>query len=252
MAYVVIPMHPEGMPSDTAIQEMLFWQRNTMHMMYSRIAQALHRYGIKGHPTRYLMFFCLGKREAPDAIPPNLEQPWFWTQAAKLFKSRRFMIYVHSKLMIIDDSYLITGSANINQRSLDGDRDSELAVGLFQPSHVMNTQSEQCPQGEIFKFRMALFREHLHCMDPTFVVPYSEKCVAKVRELALKNWEDYVSVDGQPSGHLLAYPIDVSVTLDEDIPVVHLIAKTKRRTFPDTNAKILGNPARSIPNKLTT
>eukprot|EP00094_Tigriopus_californicus_P007112 TCALIF_06847-PA protein Name:"Similar to PLD1 Phospholipase D alpha 1 (Oryza sativa subsp. japonica)" AED:0.00 eAED:0.00 QI:0/0.87/0.66/0.88/1/1/9/545/745 len=252
VAYVVIPMHPEGMPGDTAIQEMLFWQRNTMHMMYSRIAQALHRYDVKGHPTEYLMFFCLGKRETPDAIPAHVEPPWFWTQAAKLFKSRRFMIYVHSKLMVIDDSYLITGSANINQRSLDGDRDSELAVGLFQPAHVTSTQSEQCPQGEIFKFRMALFREHLHCMDPTFVVPHSEKCVAKVQELALRNWDDYVSLDGQPAGHLLAYPIDVSVTLDEDIPVVNLIAKTKRRTFPDTNAKILGNPARSIPNKLTT
>ena len=36
----------------------------------------------------------------------------------------RSMIYVHSKLMIVDDEYLLTGSANINQRSLDGDRDS--------------------------------------------------------------------------------------------------------------------------------
>jgi phosphatidylserine/phosphatidylglycerophosphate/cardiolipin synthase-like enzyme len=34
------------------------------------------------------------------------------------------MIYVHSKLLIVDDEYLLTGSANINQRSLDGDRDS--------------------------------------------------------------------------------------------------------------------------------
>ena len=34
--YIVIPMHPEGIPSDSAIQEMLFWQRNTMQMMYTR------------------------------------------------------------------------------------------------------------------------------------------------------------------------------------------------------------------------
>ena len=34
------------------------------------------------------------------------------------------MIYVHSKLLIVDDEYLLVGSANINQRSLDGDRDS--------------------------------------------------------------------------------------------------------------------------------
>ena len=39
--YIVIPMHPEGVPSDNAIQEMLFWQHHTMQMMYSRIAQAI-------------------------------------------------------------------------------------------------------------------------------------------------------------------------------------------------------------------
>ena len=37
-------------------------------------------------------------------------------------------IYVHSKVMIVDDMYAIIGSANINDRSLLGGRDSELAV----------------------------------------------------------------------------------------------------------------------------
>lgn len=36
VVYIVIPMHPEGIPTDNAIQEMLFWQRHTMHMMYTR------------------------------------------------------------------------------------------------------------------------------------------------------------------------------------------------------------------------
>jgi phospholipase D1/2 len=34
------------------------------------------------------------------------------------------LIYVHSKLMIVDDSKLLIGSANINDRSLLGSRDS--------------------------------------------------------------------------------------------------------------------------------
>lgn len=34
------------------------------------------------------------------------------------------IIYVHSKLMIVDDKRAIIGSANINDRSLLGDRDS--------------------------------------------------------------------------------------------------------------------------------
>jgi phospholipase D1/2 len=37
-------------------------------------------------------------------------------------------IYVHSKLMIVDDEKCIIGSANINDRSLTGERDSEVAV----------------------------------------------------------------------------------------------------------------------------
>jgi phospholipase D1/2 len=38
------------------------------------------------------------------------------------------MIYIHSKLMIVDDLSVIIGSANINDRSMMGNRDSELAV----------------------------------------------------------------------------------------------------------------------------
>jgi len=38
------------------------------------------------------------------------------------------MIYIHSKLMIVDDKSVLIGSANINDRSLQGTRDSELAI----------------------------------------------------------------------------------------------------------------------------
>lgn len=38
------------------------------------------------------------------------------------------LIYIHSKLMIVDDLYVLMGSANINDRSMIGDRDSEFAV----------------------------------------------------------------------------------------------------------------------------
>jgi phospholipase D1/2 len=35
---------------------------------------------------------------------------------------------VHSKLMIVDDRFAIMGSANINDRSMCGARDSEIAI----------------------------------------------------------------------------------------------------------------------------
>lgn len=38
------------------------------------------------------------------------------------------VIYVHSKLLIVDDKHTIIGSANFNDRSMEGDRDSEFCL----------------------------------------------------------------------------------------------------------------------------
>lgn len=71
------------------------------------------------------------------------------------------MIYVHSKLMIVDDEYALVGSANINQRSLDGSRDSEIAIGAFQDGYTLgNSPAGPLPKGQVAGFRKALFKEH--------------------------------------------------------------------------------------------
>ena len=122
-------------------------------MMYDRVGQALQAVGDSmSHPTDYLLFLCPGKRENPgehlDRLAPANES------FAKIFRdSLRFPIYVHSKMMLVDDTYIIIGSANINQRSMAGTRDTEIAVGCFQPN-IMN-------QGEVRKFRLSLWAEHL-------------------------------------------------------------------------------------------
>lgn len=41
------------------------------------------------------------------------------------------IVYVHSKLIIVDDRVMLIGSANINDRSLLGTRDSEIGVNLL-------------------------------------------------------------------------------------------------------------------------
>ena len=70
---------------------------------------------------------------------------------SKAYKSRRFMIYVHSKGMIVDDEYVIIGSANINQRSMDGSRDTEIAMGAYQPYHTW-AHHKQAPRGQVSLF----------------------------------------------------------------------------------------------------
>ena len=47
------------------------------------------------------MFFCLGKKERTCDVPSaDLAHPPMASRAAKLRKTRRLMIYVHSKLMV--------------------------------------------------------------------------------------------------------------------------------------------------------
>ena len=46
------------------------------------------------------------------------------------------LIYVHSKLMIIDDEKVLIGSANINDRSMTGSRDSEFALIIEEQNKI--------------------------------------------------------------------------------------------------------------------
>ena len=53
-------------------------------------------------------------------------------------------------LQIVDDDYLVCGSANINQRSLAGERDTEICIGAFQPQHSV---ADGPPRGGVHTFR---------------------------------------------------------------------------------------------------
>lgn len=72
-------------------------------------------------------------------------------------------IYVHSKLLIVDDRLAILGSANINDRSLLGDRDSELAMIIQDgdPVKVPMDGKSQHPVGKsVHKLRVDLWKKH--------------------------------------------------------------------------------------------
>jgi hypothetical protein len=91
----------------------------------------------------------------PEDLPPADAG----TAQRKAVDSRRHMIYVHSKCMIVDDEYIVVGSANINQRSLDGTRDSEIAIGACQNGYVMRSMTDPLPRGQVAGFRKALWKE---------------------------------------------------------------------------------------------
>ena len=142
MCYVVIPMFPEGDPTSAPSQEILHWQHLTMEAMYLRIGEAIKERGLDKKPTDFLMFLCLGKQETLEEVPENLELPADDTPASLARQTLRHPIYVHSKLMIVDDEYILVGTANVNQRSMAGSRDTEVAVAAKQPAHDEDHRGE--------------------------------------------------------------------------------------------------------------
>ncbi|TDL17878.1 phospholipase D, partial [Rickenella mellea] len=73
------------------------------------------------------------------------------------------MVYIHGKVCIVDDRLAIIGSANINERSQRGDRDSELAAVVRDTDMIDGFMA-----GQPFKvgrfahtLRVRLMREHL-------------------------------------------------------------------------------------------
>jgi phospholipase D1/2 len=99
--YVVVPMWPEGMPESGSVQAILDWQKRTMEMMYKDVIQALRAKGIEEDPRNYLTFFCLGNREVKKQgeYEPS-EKPEADSDYCRAQEARRFMIYVHAKMMI--------------------------------------------------------------------------------------------------------------------------------------------------------
>ncbi|KAE8732586.1 Phospholipase D alpha 1 [Hibiscus syriacus] len=243
--YIVIPMWPEGVPDSGPIQAILDWQRRTIEMMYRDIAQALQKKGLNAHPRDYLAFYCLGNRETKktEEYSPK-EKPDPNSDYGRTQQSRRFMIYVHSKMMIVDDEYIIVGSANINERSMAGSRDSEIAMGAFQPHHLATTQPAR---GQIYGLRMALWHEHLGQLHGSFTTPETKKCIMEVNSIAERNWNlyTYETFEEDLPGHLLRYPINVG----EDGSVSSLPGT---ETFPDTKAPVLGSKSNILPPIVTT
>ncbi|XP_058067685.1 phospholipase D alpha 1-like [Magnolia sinica] len=251
--YVVTPMWPEGEPEGDTVQAILHWNRRTMEMMYGIIADAIQDVGLRGkvYPSDYLNFFCLGNRELAregEYVAP--ERPEMGTDYWRAQINRRFLIYVHAKLMIVDDEYVIIGSANLNQRSLDGGRDTEIAHGSYQPWHT--NEAEGRARGLVYGYRMSLWYEHFMSHHPhlmhIFSEPESVKCVKMVKKIAESLWEKYVAdeVVDLP-GHLLPFPGWAWAMEDGSLSEL-----PEDGLFPDTMASVKGKRSDVLPPILTT
>ncbi|GFP95822.1 phospholipase d delta, partial [Phtheirospermum japonicum] len=248
--YIVIPMWPEGRPDKAPIRDILYWQRLTMQMMYKIVGEEIKSTGLdNAHPTDYLNFYCLGNREdycqtSSIGHEANLNiYNCFQDSASSEF--RRFMVYVHSKGMIVDDAYVLLGSANINERSMAGSRDTEIAMGAYQPHHTWPKKKGH-PHGQVYGYRNSLWAEHIGRTEDCFNDPESLECVKFVNAVAEDNWKRYMDDQFIPlQGHILKYPVEVDV----DGNVKSLAGYEK---FPDVDGEVAGRPGHIFPRELTT
>ncbi|KEH43092.1 phospholipase D p2-like protein [Medicago truncatula] len=101
-------------------------------------------------------------------------------------------VYVHSKLMIIDDRVALIGSSNINDRSLLGSRDSEIGVVIEDKEYVESLMNGKPWKAGKFShsLRCSLWSEHLglltgeisKIMDPVADSTYKELWAATAKE----------------------------------------------------------------------
>lgn len=232
---IVLPFHPEGKLTDPGVRFPMFYQRRTLLTgicsLFNRIVPNAF---VEDKPNpesvatvrKYLKLFslcsfCRTVRAGGDRWNSAFEQ-----------------IYVHSKLMIIDDRELIIGSANINDRSLLGSRDVEIAAVIR--GHQSEAGTFDGQRWDVSKLaadlRRKLWAEHLGEPDPkTLADPFASltrmiDCAnVNTKSLAdhfpnfpgnqpdlsyqegmnyLYETEDRSKKDCQVQGHLVWYPIN--------------------------------------------
>ncbi|KAI8990852.1 hypothetical protein BDF20DRAFT_908690 [Mycotypha africana] len=76
-------------------------------------------------------------------------------------------LYIHAKLLIADDRVVIMGSANLNDRSQCGDRDSEIALYVEDQDRISSRMNGEPYQASRFAatLRRQLWKEHLGLLD---------------------------------------------------------------------------------------
>jgi len=105
------------------------------------------------------------------------------------------IIYIHSKLMIVDDKKVIIGSANINDRSMLGERDSEFCV-LIHEKEKRNFIIDGKRTGAAnfaHSFRTNLMAEHigLDVKDELLFDPLNDELWKVLNDTAKNNTEIY-------------------------------------------------------------
>lgn len=154
------------------------------------------------------------------------------------------MFFLLVDCFLVDDLYMLIGSANVNQRSMDGQRDTEIAIGCYQSK----TGENESMYGDIQAYRMSLWYEHTTQAELLFKEPETLGCVRRISSIGDRMWQIYSEEElvDMKGVHLVTYP----VTVTKDGSVGDLAEDGCN--FPDTKTPVKGKRSKLLPSIFTT
>lgn len=178
MVFILLPLLPENPghvfdPSSNIMNLVLHYTYKTISRGENSMFSQLIHAGIT--PSDYIRFYSLRTYDVLNGVPVTE------------------MIYIHSKIMIIDDDIAIIGSANINDRSMVGTRDSEIAI-VIKDSEKISSEMDEDPWvcGKFASgLRQNLFREFLGDQEADVLDPISDRFLELWESTAKKNTDIY-------------------------------------------------------------
>eukprot|EP01038_Epipyxis_sp_PR26KG_P013202 gene13202-17691_t len=181
---IIIPLHPNGDFANSAKSKLV------MHFEY----QTINR-NIKS-------LFQQLKSRAPDIIVEDyitFHSLRNWGVIDGKVVSDQ--VYVHDKVLIVDDRIAIIGSANINDRSMLGNRDSEVALCIedTQQFDVMWAGEPHLVGLFAHSFRLKLMAQHVSDQSIDFSDPFSVQFQDHWLNLSKQNSSNYDAIDGNMS-----------------------------------------------------
>lgn len=203
--FIVLPILPNGDVGETYVEPIRHAQWKTMKWMMSEIEKSTNEFW-----GNHLSFFFYGQWLGLHKDYKLKYDDEKISRAELVSYSGRQTMYIHSKLMLVDDKVIINGSANLTERSLAGTYDTELALYQW-PSDI----DEKACIAEARHFRHSIWQHYFGntCLtelkEHGFISPENADAIKIIQKTARENLCHYMTSESSATtdtGLLLTWP----------------------------------------------